>query len=50
MLNESAPAAVILVHAMMGAIFLSKGLQKFLFPNALGVGRFTTIGIPCRSP
>jgi uncharacterized membrane protein YphA (DoxX/SURF4 family) len=30
----------------VGAIFLSEGIQKFLFPGALGVGRFTKIGIP----
>ena len=41
-----APASVFLVRAMVGAIFVSEGLQKFLFPDALGVGRFTQIGIP----
>jgi uncharacterized membrane protein YphA (DoxX/SURF4 family) len=30
----------------VGAIFLSEGIQKFLFPEALGVGRFFQIGIP----
>ena len=25
---------------------MSEGIQKFLFPDALGVGRFTKIGIP----
>ena len=30
----------------MGAVFLSEGIQKFLFPAALGVGRFIKIGIP----
>lgn len=43
---EVAPPAVILVRAMVGGVFLSEGIQKFLFPAALGVGRFTTIGIP----
>jgi putative oxidoreductase len=41
-----APAAVILVRLAVGAIFLSEGIQKFLFPAALGVGRFAKIGIP----
>jgi putative oxidoreductase len=41
-----APAAVVLIRLMVGAVFLSEGIQKFLFPAALGVGRFTTIGIP----
>jgi len=31
---------------MVGGVFLSEGIQKFLFPEALGVGRFTKIGIP----
>jgi uncharacterized membrane protein YphA (DoxX/SURF4 family) len=40
------PAATILVRLMVGAVFLSEGIQKFLFPDALGVGRFVKIGIP----
>ena len=43
---SSAPAATILIRMMVGAVFLSEGLQKFLFSEALGVGRFTKIGIP----
>jgi len=27
-------------------VFLSEGIQKFLFPATLGVGRFAKIGIP----
>ncbi len=27
-------------------MFLSEGIQKFLFPNDLGAGRFIKIGIP----
>jgi putative oxidoreductase len=42
----NAPAAVILVRLVVGAVFLSEGIQKFLFPNDLGVGRFIKIGIP----
>jgi uncharacterized membrane protein YphA (DoxX/SURF4 family) len=30
----------------VGWVFLSEGIQKFLFPAALGVGRFAKIGIP----
>jgi hypothetical protein len=33
----------------LGAIFLSAGIQKFLFPDELGVGRFVKIGIPAPS-
>src|SRR5439155_9918942 len=42
----SAPRSVILVRLIVGAVFLSEGIQKFLFPNDLGVGRFIKIGIP----
>jgi len=41
-----APAAVLLVRLLVGCVFLSEGIQKFLFPGALGVGRFVKIGIP----
>jgi uncharacterized membrane protein YphA (DoxX/SURF4 family) len=41
-----APAAVILVRLLVGGIFLSEGIQKFVYPEALGVGRFAKIGIP----
>jgi uncharacterized membrane protein YphA (DoxX/SURF4 family) len=41
-----APAATLLIRVAVGAIFLSEGLQKFLFPAELGAGRFAKIGIP----
>jgi len=31
---------------MVGCVFLSEGLQKFLFAESLWVGRFIKIGIP----
>ena len=37
---------MILIRLAVGAVFLTEGIQKFLFPDALGVGRFTKIGIP----
>jgi uncharacterized membrane protein YphA (DoxX/SURF4 family) len=42
----NAHPAVILVRLLVGAVFLSEGIQKFLFPDDLGVGRFIKIGIP----
>jgi uncharacterized membrane protein YphA (DoxX/SURF4 family) len=45
-LRSHAPAATILVRAPVALIFLSEGIQKFLFPAALGVGRFAKIGLP----
>jgi putative oxidoreductase len=41
-----ARSATILIRIMGGWVFLSEGIQKFLFPAALGVGRFAKIGIP----
>jgi len=35
-----------LIRLMVGTVFLSEGIQKFIFPDALGVGRFIRIGIP----
>ncbi len=35
-----------LLRFLVGWVFLSEGIQKFLFPTALGVGRFARIGIP----
>ena len=34
-----------LVRILVGWVFLSEGIQKFLFPASLGTGRFTKIGI-----
>ena len=45
-MTTTAPASVILVRFAVGGIFLTEGIQKFLFPNELGVGRFIRIGIP----
>lgn len=38
--------AVLLIRILVGWVFLSEGIQKFLFPDSLGVGRFVKIGIP----
>ncbi|WP_153630462.1 DoxX family protein [Prolixibacter sp. SD074] len=34
----------ILIRLVVGLIFLSEGIQKFIFPDALGTGRFMKIG------
>lgn len=36
----------LIIRLMVGAIFLSEGVQKFLFADQLGSGRFAKIGIP----
>jgi uncharacterized membrane protein YphA (DoxX/SURF4 family) len=45
-LRSDAPAVTLLVRLLVGWVFLSEGIQKFLFPDALGIGRFVKIGIP----
>jgi putative oxidoreductase len=37
---------LLLLRVMVGWVFLSEGIQKFLYPAALGAGRFHKIGIP----
>ncbi|MDR6764335.1 putative membrane protein YphA (DoxX/SURF4 family) [Flavobacterium sp. 2755] len=36
----------ILIRLIVGAVFFSEGIQKFLFPDTLGAGRFAKIGLP----
>ena len=45
-LDSQAPAATLLVRLPVAFVFVTEGIQKFLFPAALGVGRFAKIGIP----
>ncbi len=45
LLATRAPSATILIRLLAGCVFLSEGLQKFLFVDQLGAGRFVKIGI-----
>lgn len=45
-LRPEGPAWAILIRLSVGAVFLSEGIQKFLFPEDQAAGRFATIGIP----
>lgn len=38
--------AIIVIRILVGWVFVSEGIQKFLFPVALGWGRFAKIGLP----
>lgn len=42
----NAPASVVFIRLVVGTVFLSEGIQKFLFPDENGVGRFAKIGLP----
>jgi uncharacterized membrane protein YphA (DoxX/SURF4 family) len=43
---EKTAWGLLLLRFLVGWVFLSEGIQKFLFPAALGAGRFEKIGIP----
>jgi uncharacterized membrane protein YphA (DoxX/SURF4 family) len=45
-IQTHAPSANILIRVTVGSVFLSEGIQKFLFPGVLGPGRFEKIGFP----
>ena len=38
--------SVLLIRIIIAFVFISEGIQKFLYPNDLGIGRFIAIGIP----
>lgn len=46
LLATDAPAAVFIIRLLVGAVFVSEGIQKFLFASELGTGRFLKLGLP----
>lgn len=44
--RSAAPDAAVLIRLVVGLVFASEGIQKFLYSEAQGAGRFTKIGIP----
>ena len=36
----------VIIRIMVGLVFLSEGIQKFIFPAIRGAGRFEKIGLP----
>ena len=44
--STAAPASTVLIRAAVGCVFLSEGIQKFLYPAEIGAGRFAKIGLP----
>lgn len=39
-------STTIIIRIMVGIVFLSEGIQKFIFPAIRGAGRFEEIGLP----
>lgn len=46
LLNTDQAKTTLLIRLLVGAVFVSEGLQKFLFPELRGAGRFASIGLP----
>ncbi len=44
--HTEAPDVTLLIRLMVGGVFFLEGMLKFLYPAALGAGRFAKIGIP----
>jgi hypothetical protein len=45
--ETKAPAWSVLIRLQVGLmVFLPEGIQKLIFPDILGAGRFARIGIP----
>jgi len=45
-LSTDRSKTTILIRLIVGAVFVSEGIQKFLFPEERGSGRFEKIGLP----
>ena len=45
-IETHAPSSVFLIRLVVGGVFLSEGIQKFLYPAENAAGRFARIGIP----
>jgi putative oxidoreductase len=43
--TDESPTTII-IRLMVGAVFLSEGIQKFILADELGAGRFAKIGLP----
>jgi len=46
LLETDTSKTTILIRIMVGTVFLSEGVQKFLFPTIRGAGRFEKIALP----
>jgi uncharacterized membrane protein YphA (DoxX/SURF4 family) len=46
LIDTTASRWVVLIRIVVGWVFFSEGIQKFLYPAENGAGRFARIGIP----
>jgi putative oxidoreductase len=45
-MRTSDEKSIMLFRFLVGVVFISEGIQKFLYAEYLGAGRFASIGIP----
>ncbi|MFN3753963.1 DoxX family protein [Flavobacterium sp.] len=45
-INTDDSKTTIIIRLIVGVVFLSEGIQKWLFPELRGAGRFEKIGLP----
>lgn len=45
-LSTNSSKSTLIIRLMVGVVFISEGIQKFLFPALRGAGRFEAIGLP----
>ena len=45
-LHTDQSKTTLIIRLMVGAVFLSEGIQKFIYPAVRGAGRFENIGFP----
>ena len=46
LLTTDGARSTIVIRVLVGVVFLSEGIQKFLYPEQCGAGRFKDIGLP----
>jgi uncharacterized membrane protein YphA (DoxX/SURF4 family) len=46
LMKTDSSSTTIFIRIMVGCVFLTEGIQKFLYPAARGAGRFEVMGFP----
>lgn len=46
LIHTTSDKSIVVIRLLVGCVFLSEGIQKFLFSELLGAGRFEKIGLP----
>jgi putative oxidoreductase len=46
LIHTTSDKSIVIIRLLVGCVFLSEGIQKFLFPEILGTGRLEKNGFP----